>query len=150
MFPKTMKKSPDITSGVFFAVLGAWTLVEALDYHSGSIALSPALFPALASMVLAGLALNQIRMGIKRSAETEPARNQTATNAGIVGIVFLLCLFYTAALQGVGFVVTTVAYLVIFLIVLGERRPAVIVLVPVASVGTIYLFFEKALSVMLP
>jgi hypothetical protein len=152
MFPKAMKKSPDVVGGLCFAVLGAWALVEALDYHiPGSIALSPALFPVLASLVLIGLSLNQIRMGAKRdTGEAAPAQKQPAAKAGVVGIVFLLCLLYTAALQRAGFAVTTIAYLVIFLLVLGEKRPAVIALVPIATAGAIYFFFEKALSVMLP
>jgi putative tricarboxylic transport membrane protein len=142
--------SPDVAGGLFFAALGVWTLVKALDYHiSGSVALSPALFPILASAVLVSLALYQIRMGIKRG-KAEPGRSRDATKIKVVGIVFFLCLLYTAALQKVGFVVTTVTYLVVFLIVLGEKRPVVIFLVPVAAAGAIYFFFEKALSVMLP
>ncbi|MDR2137707.1 MAG: tripartite tricarboxylate transporter TctB family protein [Synergistaceae bacterium] len=152
MFPTRIKRSPDVIGGLFFIALGASALVEALDYHiPGSIALSPALFPVLASTVLIGLALNQIRMGIKRkTGESKPAQDRLTVKAGTVGIVFLLCLLYTAALQKGGFVVTTIAYLVIFLIVLGEKRPAVVALVPLATAGAIYFFFEKVLSVMLP
>jgi hypothetical protein len=152
MFPKRIKSPPDIAGGLFFAVLGLLVLVEALKYHiPGSVALSPALFPVLASLVLIGLALNQIRMGMRR-AGAEPERSRPAAKAGavIVGMVFLLCLLYAAALQRAGFAAATIAYLAVFLLVLGERRPAVVALVPAATAGAVYLFFEKALSVMLP
>ena len=145
MFSK-IKKYP-IAEGLFFALLGVWTLPEALNYHvSSGIALSPALFPILASAVLVGLSLYQVGTAIKRGEADSP--KGTITRG--VGIVFLLCLLYTAALQSVGFFVTTLAYLVVFLIVLGEKRPAVVILVPLITTGAVYFFFEKALSVMLP
>jgi hypothetical protein len=61
-----------------------------------------------------------------------------------------LCLIYTASLRRAGFIAATIVYLLIFLAALGEKRPAVLALVPLTTAGVLYLFFEKALSVMLP
>ncbi|MDR1873664.1 MAG: tripartite tricarboxylate transporter TctB family protein [Synergistaceae bacterium] len=145
-----MKASPDVKDGLFFVVLCIAALFMALDYHiPGSLPLSPALFPVLTSVVLIGLSSNQIRRAATRGAEAAE-QPRIASKTGPVVTIFLLCLAYTAIMQKVGFIAATVPYLLIFLLALGERRPARVILVPVVAAAVIYFFFEKVLSVALP
>ena len=65
---------------------------------------------------------------------------------GIVG----LSIIYSLVWDALGFITTSVAFLVFGLLILGEKRPLVIFLYSVGIVGIIYLIFRTWLQVPLP
>lgn len=149
MFSKTRKA--DLTEAVFFIAVAVGALILAFGYHTPeNFRLSPALFPIVTALVLLGLALALAFRGARRAGQEAAAGQQTHTNALNVCLIFLLCLLYTAVMDKAGFIPATLVYLLAFLLLLGERRAAVVVLVPVLTVGMVWLFFGKALSVPLP
>ena len=140
--------TPDAKEGFFFIAIGGVAFALALGYHMpGSIALSPATFPIIVSFVLVALGLRLVMRTPKGGALS---RSEFMSRAGAVAMIFALCLAYAFAMQLIGFVVSTIAFLFVFLLMLGERRKSMIVLVPVLTSLGVYFFFEKALSVMLP
>ena len=142
-------KNPNVKEGIFFIALSAGALFMALKYHvSGNHRLSPALFPVVTTLVLMSLAL-ALTVKSLRSAPQETAREPRGKTGNVVG-VFLLCLLYTAAMEKIGFLPSTALYLLLFLLMLGEKRPVVVVLVPVLATVAVWFFFAKALSVPLP
>lgn len=145
-----IRNSPDAREGLFFAVFGVVAFVMALGYHvEGNIALSPASFPLLVSAVLIGLSLQLLYKGLATGGDKVV---QTSLWAKLrnVGSVFVLGLLYVFAMSKIGFLISTMLYLFLFLLLLGEKRRKLLVLVPVVTSVTVYLFFSKLLSVMLP
>lgn len=67
----------------------------------------------------------------------------------VIGTILLLCV-YAVVLDSVGFVITTVSFLLAELLLIGVRRPVFLVLVPLGvGVGLFYLF-RVFLEVPLP
>ncbi len=146
-------RKADLTEGIFFIAVAAGALILAFGYHTPeNFRLSPALFPIATSLVLTGLALVLAFRGARRAGQNAAAEQQTQvhTNTLNVCLIFLLCLLYTAVMDKAGFILATFVYLLAFLLLLGERRAVVVILVPVLTVGMVWLFFSKALSVPLP
>ena len=142
--------TPDTRDGLFFIAIGGVAFALALGYHMpGSLALSPATFPIIVSAVLVALGLRLVMRAPKGQGQALTGR-EFMSRVGAVAMVFALCLAYAFAMQIVGFVISTMVYLFVFLLMLGERRKSMIVLVPVITSVGVYFFFQKALSVMLP
>ena len=142
--------TPDAKEGFFFIAIGGVAFALALGYHMpGSIALSPAAFPIIVSAVLAFLGLRLV-MRVPKDGGKTLTKSEFMSRLGVVAMIFALCLAYAFAMQIVGFIISTMVYLFVFLLMLGERRKSMIVLVPVVTSLGVYFFFEKALSVMLP
>lgn len=134
-------------------VAGALALVLAVGIFAYTFTLpSPAqptdpgvtALPRMISVLIGVLAL----VVLARPEEGEPMpRGGSALRVG--GSAALLAV-YGIVMDGLGFVITTVAFLLAILLLIGVRRPAVLVLVPlVVSVGLFYLF-RMLLEVSLP
>lgn len=67
----------------------------------------------------------------------------------VIGTVLLLCV-YAVTLDSVGFVITTVFFLLAELLLIGVRRPVFLVLVPLGLTVGLYYLFRVFLEVPLP
>ena len=146
-------RKADLTEGIFFIAVAAGALILAFRYHTPeNFRLSPALFPIVTALVLIGLALVLAFRCVRRERQETATGQHAAAHANTLNVclVFLLCLLYTAVMDKAGFILATFVYLLAFLLLLGERRAVVVILVPVLTVGMVWLFFSKALSVPLP
>ena len=134
-------------------VFGLWVLplgigLGAADYGTG---LSPRFMPQLATV---GLVL-ALAWGLYRSfAGTRAARRPGGDQEGLARIPFgalLICLaFAVIGFNLAGFYLGGMCMAVLLAVLLGERRPWVIVLFPALLLAAIYLLFEFALNVRLP
>lgn len=103
-----------------------------------------AAFPRMVSVMIGVLAL----MILVRPEEGEALPRGSAALRVVVTIL-LLCV-YAVALDSLGFVVTTFMFLLAELLLIGVRRPALLILVPLGvSMGLFYLF-RTFLEVPLP
>ena len=134
-------------------VFGLWVLPAAIGLGAaGSGAgLSPRFMPQLATL---GMAL-ALAWGLYRSFATARVVDKPGGDpAGLARIPFgalLICLaFALIGFDVAGFYPGGVCMAVLLAVLLGERRPWVIVLFPILLLAGIYLLFELALNVRLP
>ena len=133
-------------------VFGLWVLP--LGIGPGAAAAAPGLsarfMPQLATAAIA-LAL---AWGFYRSFAAPAADGPAGEQAGLARIPLgatLICLgFAVFGFDLAGFYLGGICMAVLLTVLLGERRPWIIVLFPVLLLAAIYLLFEFALNVRLP
>lgn len=145
-----------VTIGAFLAAaitFGLLVLPAAIapgDSSQGA-GLSPRFMPqlAVASIVLA-LAWALLRsLAGNRQAEQQARRPRKQILTPIYGVA--ICIFFAViGFDLAGFYVGGILMAVLLTLLLGERRPWVIILVPSVLLATIYVLFELALSIRLP
>lgn len=62
----------------------------------------------------------------------------------------VLMLAYGVALRGVGFEISTFVFLVLSMLVCGERKPVRLIVIPAAAIVLVYLLFVQFLRVSIP
>lgn len=67
-----------------------------------------------------------------------------------LGGFLILMLLYAWAYEPVGYLISSVAFFVVTLLVLGERRLLQLLLVPPGVVGSVYVVFAYAMQVYMP
>jgi len=153
LFMNTSPWAANMRHSLFFLVLAAlfgWQ--GARSHDGGDWALSPALFPLLLSSALALLALALLLQGYRRLKNGVPAVLPQGADfsTGRVFLVFGLCCAYALLLPWAGFFPSTALFLVIFSLMIGERRLWPIVLLSFLSPAAILLIFRHGLTVLLP
>ena len=145
-----------VTIGAFLAAaitFGLLVLPAAIapgDSGQGA-GLSPRFMPqlAVASIVLAlawGLSRSLIR---NRQPEQQARRPRKQILTPICGVA--ICIVFAAVgFDLAGFYVGGIFMAVLLTLLLGERRPWVIILFPAVLLATIYVLFELALNIRLP
>ena len=145
-----------LTIGAFLAAaltFGLLVLPAAIapgDSGQGA-SLSPRFMPqlAVASIVLA-LAWGLFRsLAGNRQAEQQGRRPRERILTPIYGVAICI-VFAVIGFDLAGFYVGGIFMAVLLTLLLGERRPWVIVLFPAALLATIYVLFELALNIRLP
>ena len=152
-----MKISPwaaNMWNGVFFLIIAAlfgWQ--GTLSHDGGDWALSPALFPLLLSGALALLSLALLLQGYRHlRAEREECSVPMSGEISMkkASLVFTLCILYAFFLPLIGFFIATLLFLAVFSLLVGERRPWLILLVSTLSPAVIFVVFRHGLKVLLP
>lgn len=145
-----------ITTGAFLAAaitFGLFVLPAAIapgDSSEGA-GLSPRFVPrlAVASIVLA-LAWGLFRSLVgNRQAEQQVKRPRKQILTPVYGVT--ICIVFAAVgFDLAGFYAGGILMAALLTLLLGERRPWVIILFPVVLLATIYVLFELALNIRLP
>ena len=145
-----IKNRRALLEGLCFLTLSLALLWHALDSHHRGIPvgweLSPSLFPLLCAAFLLVLSLALIREGFSMAPGEAPAPLRWHP----VLVTALAALAYALLLPLLGFVLATVCFLAGMLIYLGERRPLLLILLPLCFSAGSYLLFARLLHVMLP
>ena len=149
--------SPEvITIGAFLAAaitFGLWVLPAAIapgDSSQGA-GLSPRFMPrlAVASTVLA-LAWGLFRSLVgNRQAEQQARRPREQILTPIYGVAICI-VFAGIGFELAGLYLGGILMAVLLTLLLGERRPWVIILFPAVLLAAIYVLFELALNIRLP
>lgn len=149
VFMKKGRFNLDMAEGMAFVVAGG----ALLWYSSGlsgvlGLTMSPGLFPGLASVFLILLGIALAIRGAGKSKDT----GEVGFKADWLTIILvaIISMTYVILMPITHFIWTTAAYLVSFLLIIGERKPITIALVSVASPWAIYLVFGVLLKVSLP
>jgi putative tricarboxylic transport membrane protein len=110
-------------------------------------------FVAIVGMLGAAIALIQSLQAV-RAARNLTNPSSSAEDAGPrrsdLWVSYLGPPLYGALLLIFGFWIASAAFLAGLLIVLGERRPAMVSMITIGTVGAIYLVFEVAFNIRLP
>ena len=150
---KPFIQNKTVREGVFFFVCAALLLIYSFRRHYSGISvewkLSPYLFPILAGGLLLVLSVSLVVQGVKEIGQNVDGehiffnyKNFLAT----IGIAFA----YYLTVKYITFIGATLLLLLGMLLVLGERRWSVLILVPILTTGAIYVLFGVMLRVNLP
>ncbi len=150
---KTYLQRPVVHESILCFFLALSLLVYSLVSHrqvSLPWKLSPYLFPLLVSLFLLVLSFSLFAEGVRPDQKGESCRPSPKTEWKNVLATLAICLAYYFAMPHTGFVLSTVVFLVLLFLLLGERRPLVVGVLSVATSVVIYYLFHVLLHVMLP
>ena len=134
-------------------VFGLWVLPLGIGLGAAGdgTGLSARFMPQLATMAMVlALAWGLYRSFVETGSADEPGRDQEGRVRIPIGGLLICLAFAVIGFDLVGFYVGGICMAVLLAVLLGERRPWVIVLFPTLLMAGIYLLFEVALSVRLP
>jgi hypothetical protein len=167
----------DIFSGLFFVVLSGAIYATALQLPAGrGNAPGPGFFPELMAiggvvvgLAICGRALLAMRAQARRARTPRaqgpaaepagaepprvaavPAERETAGDWLRLALLLGASIAYVYGLRPVGFMVASAAFLALSLLILGERRILILLLVPAGLTGGVLFIFTSLLGLRLP
>lgn len=144
----------DVVSGLLFALLSGAVFALSLPLPEATAGVAgPGFFPRVLGTlgVVLGLMLcvrgvNAIRRG---SSSTGPRTSGWAYYLRLLALV-LVASAYVVALKPIGFILASAGFLFLTLVLLGERRIAMLVVIPVGFTAGVYYLFSELLGLRLP
>lgn len=155
---KTAIKNHSLQDALLFAVFGIALLIHALSKHYAQAMpdwkMSPYLFPLLVSIFLILLSASLAADGRRELKQSvEPKQNEASlqpTYGKKVLFAVLFSIAYYILMPILTFIPSTILFLTVMFLYLGERRPLVIGLISVLTAVIVYALFALGLNVMLP
>lgn len=145
------KGNTDKVDSILFLFLSVFILFLSTRMDSfGETVLSPGTFPALGAGVLFFLALALFFKAIRQELSSCSDDVVHETKWKSVMVVTLLCLVYVWVLPLLHFVISTMCFLSMFLVLIGERRIWMVSVVSISTTLLIYFIFGTMLKVLLP
>jgi hypothetical protein len=146
------KKSGDIASGVFLAVLGLVAAWASLDIDEGAGGnLHPRTFPLLIGICLAlGGAALAVRSRVSTTGAERPIRWADRSGWKLWGTALLSLIAYVALSAPLGFPLCTLIFVAGFIRHFGRYNPWVAVAWSVGTVLFVYFVFYKLLDMTMP
>ncbi|QCK86126.1 tripartite tricarboxylate transporter TctB family protein [Phreatobacter aquaticus] len=137
-----------VAAGVSLAA-AVWAIVESGRWPAPEFVGGPAVVPRIIAAILFVAAGALVWYALRGQSEVieEPLDIPKKQR---IGTMVLVTATYAAALEPVGFLPSTIAYLAIFAVVLGLRRWVLIAAYAVLLPSAIYVIFGKLLKVPLP
>jgi putative tricarboxylic transport membrane protein len=142
-----MRKTGELTAGLFFTFIGIGVIIEGLRLHLGTITEPlPGFFPFLSGVTLAGLSsILLVRAFYGPSQPIRSFKNLWRPAILIAGLVFYISIFDLA-----GYIISTLILAFIILRIMDTKPWWVIVLASlILAVGS-YFLFDRLLDVSLP
>ncbi len=147
-------KTYDIVCGLIFAVIAVSAYIVGLSFPKDNVmAIGPSYFPNilagglfLFSAVLVGRGAFGKATGSGKGLGF--SLKDKGTRRLFVSVV--IALLFVATLKTIGFMLDCTLVVLLYLLLLGVKRPLYLVLVPPAVTVAVYLVFEKFLSISLP
>lgn len=149
MNKKSILKNKNLMEGIIIALLSIFFIIESLKlYGNESWALSPALFPLIITVSTLLLSIFLIFKGLKeKSIDTQSSKKEAYKKISFIIIISFLYLF---ALPRIHFLFSSIIYLFLFLLVLGERKWWVLGSISILTPLLIQFLFGNLLNVLLP
>ena len=135
-----------------FCAFAAWRTTYVHSAPTGTVAGS-AFVPWLAIALIAALALILIvraLMHMKLGGADEPVSLPGRATFVRMGLFAALMVAYAAAFMAIGYIPSTLVAFVAGLVLFGERRPLVLILLPCIATTAVYYAFTTVLNVWLP
>lgn len=143
---KNKNVNKNLIEGIVLMLLSSFLISESIKLRGGeAIGLSPALFPLIISSFLLLFSILLIIKGIKLD-ETKEVKGE----AKAVLLVIVISFIYLILLPKIHFILTSILYLLAFLLILGERRWKVLLLISTLTPILVSFIFANLLDVLLP
>ncbi len=150
-----IKKYGDLMSGIATAMFATIIFVASgFIKQRNNTGLGADFVPKLAAVILLVLGILLIIRGVRTSKAYGPIQKESVPAAyGVMAASFVLMLAYISLLSTVGFILTTMVYLFLQMILVSKKEQVNYIkfaaISVIASVG-IYLLFLKVFSIMIP
>lgn len=138
----------DFIVGLVFLVISILGYYYAHVYISNdtSSGLPPEFYPKSLFIILGASAIGLMYKGYKRT-DKKPLPKY---NWRMIAITIALLFGYSILFEYIGFIISTIIFMVAFMIALGERKPITIIASSLITTFTIYLLFTKAFMIIIP
>ncbi|GIK85912.1 MAG: tripartite tricarboxylate transporter TctB family protein [Burkholderiales bacterium] len=156
MTPPERRLPGELAFVLFLLLFGATALWQATSISGLGSWSSPGAVPMLAALVMLVSAARVALATLRRPPAEVPSGSSLSREFAhallprVVVAFTLLIVLYMFALEPLGFVVSSLLFLVAGMWVLGSRRIVYNVVVSAASLAAIYVIFQTAFSVVLP
>ncbi len=145
-----------IQEAIFFLIISISLMIYSLKNHYSTLGLqwkiSPYLFPLLIAIFIGLLSISLFIEGIRDNRSLDKGNECKCTNTKWKDVLFtiLVSVSYYIAMGLIGFIASTLIFLVALFIYLGEKRIWLIALISIISTLSVYIIFGVLLHVMLP
>ena len=149
---KGMQRTSDFWIGIIILAFCGFASILTLDISSqgtGTTA-GPSFMPWLMIVLSTILAVALVARGFKSKEIADASLVFNGAILGKLGLFFGLMLLYAYVFTILGYLVSTIAFFIIAMLALGERRPVHFVVVPVLITVGVYLIFSQLMGVYLP
>ena len=136
---------------VFLMGVAGWLYTHATIHTTNALVasgISADFYPKLLFILLCVCGVILFIQGAMRPAEDQVPFPRTDWKR--ILITFVLLLAYAYLMQYTGFIISSIVFMVVFMLFLGERKILNLILVPVIGSLLIYLLFGKIFMISLP
>lgn len=145
-----MKKA-NIFISILIGVIGILTLLEVKTFPTGqNNVVGPGFFPTIIAIILVALGVILFIQAITTKKEDDIKINLLGSENKMAYLVMLITLVYLVAMGFVGFILSSIVYLAVLIIMYGEKSKVKAVICSVGISLLIYFVFNTLLSVPLP
>jgi len=135
-----------IVFGLVYGTLSWWLPERSLPNTPG-----PSFFPLVVTAVLLALSAALLLQGLalpREAAAPAAAARKTDTHAALLALGALLA--YAVLLPTLGFVLATVPFFAVLMVLYGERRPLAVLVGAIVVTAALYGIFRHGFGVFLP
>ncbi|MBR1919883.1 MAG: tripartite tricarboxylate transporter TctB family protein [Spirochaetales bacterium] len=147
---RNLLRNNDLVEGAIFLVVAVLGIIFSIISHQKmdmEWKLSPYLFPLVISLILFALSISLLLESRNRR---YAAKRDDDTHWRAIFLYVAICLVYYLVISYIGFIVSTVIFLVVVFRLLGVRKWWLIALLASVATLAIYILFAMLLHVMLP
>lgn len=145
-------KRADISGGCIGILIGLYALWQALHMPADVVMkIGPGFFPGILAglLILFSLILVINAFAGRSKGELTPLKlSDPGVRRGL--ITLLATIIFCVLLKPLGFIPTSLAFLVLMAVVMGRRKPLTLIAAPAIITFSIWLIFEKLLQLSLP
>ncbi len=146
-----IKNPPDFKLGAGLAAFCLFLLVFLIPNQVGALdeqaSLMPLIITALILVLSVALMLRSLRLP---EAQPQEHRQDGRSTALTIALVVAIMAVYAGLLELTGFLLTSLAAMVVLFLVFGVKSPLKIAAITIITLGTLYFSFEKLLRAPLP
>jgi cobalamin synthase len=146
-----VEQASGVVLGVFSLLMLFVVIPLEISADKGIGGVSPQFFPQLVVLLLLVCAISTFVTGyLKRNKPNQKNYTITVREAKLVAVSLLLLAIYITAFDWFGYMIPTMAALLVFMYVFGQRKKKLLGLISLGAPVLIYLFFTKVLQMPLP
>ena len=146
-----------LVSFFLFMLLDSLKLHEVRRFGEMGSGFWPTLILSMAILLSALLLISSFLKSRKKKGKKEPESSPSSEEIAIrkrQGKIVAFCatvtLVYIFVMQGIGFALATLLYVLVFILVLGERRKWVLIVSPVVVTALVLVIFSKFIAIPFP
>lgn len=141
----------DITGCIFFLLVGCWFLVNALflSGNSGTADVGPSAFPILSASGIIIASVFYIVRALKNKQINNSERLVISNKIKVLVSIGVLVL-YILAMEFLGYYISSIIFIPLFLMVAGVKRVAKVVSVSAGFILFVYVGFDILLGIPMP
>ena len=145
-------KVADIIGGVIGILIGGYAIWEGTNMPPDLIMkVGPSFFPTVLAGLLIIFSLASIIFALKGKSKGSVEPLKLSDKGAQRGLIMLVAaIIFCAVFEPLGFIPSAILFLVLMMLLMGNRKPLQLVIAPVLVTFSIWLIFEKLLNLSMP